>query len=97
MKILVVNAVIVEPVSTPKFLANRDINREFRQIRSLCEILKASKPDFKGFQPNSLRQTNREFLRRNREFVDENREFEPQIVQSDFRTTFSERIGMGER
>jgi hypothetical protein len=41
LKILVVNAVIVEPVSTPKFLANRDINREFRQIRSLCEILNA--------------------------------------------------------
>jgi hypothetical protein len=39
LKILVADAVIVEPVSTPKFPANRDINREFRQIRSLCEIL----------------------------------------------------------
>jgi hypothetical protein len=45
LKILVADAVIVEPVSTPKFPANRDINRdinrEFRQIRSLCEILNA--------------------------------------------------------
>jgi hypothetical protein len=41
LKILVPDAVIVEPVSTPKFPANRDINREFRQIRSLCEILNA--------------------------------------------------------
>jgi len=41
LKILVVDVVIVEPVSTPKFPANRDINREFRQIRSLCEILNA--------------------------------------------------------
>jgi hypothetical protein len=41
LKILVVDAVIVEPVSTPKFPANRDINREFRQIRSLCKILNA--------------------------------------------------------
>jgi hypothetical protein len=41
LKILVVDAVLVEPVSTPKFPANRDINREFRQIRSLCEILNA--------------------------------------------------------
>jgi hypothetical protein len=41
LKILVVDVVIVEPVSTPKFPANRDINREFRQIRSLCEIFNA--------------------------------------------------------
>jgi hypothetical protein len=41
LKILVVDAVIVEPVSTPKFPANRDINRESRQIRLLCEILNA--------------------------------------------------------
>jgi len=41
LKILVADAVIVEPVSTPKFPANRDINREFRQIRLLCEILNA--------------------------------------------------------
>jgi hypothetical protein len=41
LKILVADAVIVEPVFTPKFPANRDINREFRQVRSLCEILNA--------------------------------------------------------
>jgi hypothetical protein len=31
----------VEPVSTPKFPANREINREFHQIGPLCKILKA--------------------------------------------------------
>jgi hypothetical protein len=36
LKLLVADAVLVEPVSTPKFPANREINREFRQIRSLC-------------------------------------------------------------
>ena len=41
LKILVVDVVIVEPVSTPKFPSNRDINRKFRQISSLCEILNA--------------------------------------------------------
>src|SRR5262249_35189292 len=30
---MVANAVQVEPVSTPEFPANREINREFRQIR----------------------------------------------------------------
>ena len=36
------DAVQVEPVSTLEFPANREKNREFRQIRSLCEILKAN-------------------------------------------------------
>jgi len=36
------DAVAVEPVSTPKFPANREINREFRRIRSLYEIFKAN-------------------------------------------------------
>jgi hypothetical protein len=39
---MVADAVAVEPVSTPKFPANREKNREFCQIRSLCEILKAN-------------------------------------------------------
>ena len=38
---MVVDAVTYEPVSTPKFPANREKNREFRQIRPLCAILKA--------------------------------------------------------
>jgi hypothetical protein len=38
---VVADAVAVESVSTPKFLAIREINREFRRIRPLCEILKA--------------------------------------------------------
>jgi hypothetical protein len=41
LKILVADAVIVESDSTPKFLAHRDNNREFRQIRPLCGILNA--------------------------------------------------------
>jgi hypothetical protein len=38
---MVADAVTVEPVSTPKFPANREINREFCRIRSLSAILKA--------------------------------------------------------
>jgi len=38
-----VDAVGIELVSTSKFPSNRENNREFRQIPSLCEILKASK------------------------------------------------------
>jgi hypothetical protein len=37
----VADAVTVEPVSTPKFPANREINREFCRIRPLSAILKA--------------------------------------------------------
>jgi len=37
----VADAVVVEPVSTPKFPANREKNREFRRIRALDVILKA--------------------------------------------------------
>ena len=38
---VVADAVQVEPVSTPKFPANREINREFRRIRLLGANLKA--------------------------------------------------------
>jgi hypothetical protein len=38
---MVADAVAVEPVSTPEFPANREINREFHQIGPLCKILKA--------------------------------------------------------
>jgi hypothetical protein len=38
---VVADAVAFEPVSTLKFPANREKNREFRQIRLLWEILKA--------------------------------------------------------
>ena len=38
---MVADAVQVEPVSTSKFPANREINREFHQIGSLGAILKA--------------------------------------------------------
>ncbi|MGC2115536.1 MAG: hypothetical protein WA656_13510 [Pseudolabrys sp.] len=36
------DTVQVEPVSPAEFPANREKNREFRQIRPLCEILKAN-------------------------------------------------------
>ena len=39
--IVAADAVAVEPLSTPKFPANREINREFCRIRSLCKILRA--------------------------------------------------------
>jgi hypothetical protein len=38
---MVADAVTYEPVSILKFPANREKNREFRQIRPLYEILKA--------------------------------------------------------
>ena len=38
---VVADAVPVEPVSAPKFPANREINREFRQIRLVGAILHA--------------------------------------------------------
>jgi hypothetical protein len=38
---MVADAVGFEPVSAPKFPANREINREFRQIRLLGAILHA--------------------------------------------------------
>jgi hypothetical protein len=38
---VVADAVPVEPVSTVKFPANREINREFRRIRLLGAIFKA--------------------------------------------------------
>jgi hypothetical protein len=36
-----VTILLIEPVSTVKFPANREINREFRRIRLLGTILKA--------------------------------------------------------
>jgi hypothetical protein len=38
---VVADTVQVEPVSPAEFPANREKNREFRQICPLCEILKA--------------------------------------------------------
>ena len=38
---MVADAVGFEPVSTPKFPANREINREFRRIRTFGANLKA--------------------------------------------------------
>src|SRR5665811_1067029 len=52
---MVADAVTYEPVSTLKFPANREKNREFRRIRPLSAILKADTSKFKGLQRNSLR------------------------------------------
>jgi hypothetical protein len=41
-KALAADAVGIELVSISKFPANRENNREFRQIRTLCKILKAN-------------------------------------------------------
>ena len=38
---MVADAVLVEPVSTHEFPANREINREFRRIRTFGASLKA--------------------------------------------------------
>jgi hypothetical protein len=74
---VVADAVPVEPVSTVKFPANREINREFCQIRLLGAILPAdTRANSKAWSeiPYSA---DREFLQKNREFVRANREFEP--------------------
>jgi hypothetical protein len=39
---MVADAVAVEPVSTPNFPDNREINRKICQIRTHCEILTAN-------------------------------------------------------
>jgi hypothetical protein len=41
LEILVAHTVPIEPVSTAKFPANREINREFHRIRPIAAILKA--------------------------------------------------------
>ena len=47
---MVADAVLVEPVSTAKFPANREINREFGRMRPLGAILKAdTRADSKAF------------------------------------------------
>jgi hypothetical protein len=49
---MVAHAVACEPVSVRKFPANREINREFRRISTLCEILEADTPvNSKTFRP----------------------------------------------
>jgi hypothetical protein len=74
---VVADAVAVEPVSTPKFPANREINREFHQIGPLCKILKAdTRADSKASSEIPYQQ-NRELFWRNREFLFRNREFLP--------------------
>ena len=56
---LMADAVTYEPVSTPKFPANREINREFRRIRTFGANLKADTRadvfgrDSRGPSPNS--------------------------------------------
>ena len=42
LECVVADAVAVEPVSTPEFPANREINREFRRIRPLYKIFRAN-------------------------------------------------------
>jgi hypothetical protein len=73
---MVVDAVLVEPVSTPKFPANREINREFRQIRLLAQFCTLTREQIQRLAAKFPTQPNRGFLQKNREFVQENREFE---------------------
>ena len=86
------DAVTYEPVSTAKFPANREINREFCRIRLLCAILKPTCEQNHGLAAKFPTQRNREFLQRNREFARENRDSERAIEQSHSRMIFSEGI-----
>src|SRR5476649_819930 len=65
---VVADAVAVEPVSTPKFLANREINMDFCQIRTLCDLLKANTRAIQRLSAKFPVRQNRELFRWSREF-----------------------------
>ena len=71
------DAVAFEPVSTLKFPANREINREFRQFAWWAQICTLTREQIQRLAVKFPTQPNREFLQKNREFVRANREFEP--------------------
>jgi len=65
---MVADAVQVEPVSTPGFPANREINREFCRIRLLGAILKADTRANSEACSEIPYSQNRELFRRSRDF-----------------------------
>jgi hypothetical protein len=89
---MVVDAVTYEPVSTPKFPANREINREFRQFAWWAQICTLTREQIQRLAAKFPTQPNREFLQKNREFVQENREIESSC-RAAFQTMFSEGPG----
>jgi hypothetical protein len=61
----------IEPVSTIKFPANREINREFCRFGALLnDFSSQSTSEFSGLQLNSLRKETRNIWRSNREFLE---------------------------
>jgi hypothetical protein len=73
---VVVDAVRIEPVSTAKFPANRENNREFLRILVFgCDFDTQSARQFNGFQLNSLCNRTGNFQTRIREIFSRNREF----------------------
>jgi hypothetical protein len=86
----VADAVAVEPVSTPKFPANREKNRDFFNFGPDRGLKHPMRPMIPGaFKPNSLLNGTGNFLTE-QEFRPKNREFKWPIVQIDFWITFSE-------
>ena len=77
------DAVQVEPVSTVKFPANREINRISRNLFVKCDFESRLAKQIQWFAAKFPTQQNREFLAKNKEFARENREFEDVIVDRD--------------
>jgi hypothetical protein len=78
----VADAVQVEPVSTVKFPANREINRISRNLSVKCDFERLAK-QIQWLAAKFPTQQNREFFAKNKEFARENREFEDVIVDRD--------------
>ena len=65
---MVADAVVVEPLSTAKFPANREKNREFCQIRPLSAILKLTREQIQRLAAKFPTQQNRELFGRTGNF-----------------------------
>src|SRR5450830_519800 len=90
---MVADAVRYEPVSTLKFPANREKNREFRRIRPLSAILKADTRANSKACSEIPYATEQGIIRRNREFWRRNREFLPAENRNRRRMRFSVHTG----
>src|ERR1700738_3265663 len=79
---LAVDAARIEPVSTSKFPANREKNREFRGKKGLPRrFSRPIGPRIQWLTTKFPTQRSREFFGVNREFFTKNREFSHQMAQ----------------
>ena len=78
---MVADAVHVERVSTPKFPANREKNREFFNFEPVHCREERIHPMISALTPIFPTKWNREFFRLSREFWRRNREFPPAKIE----------------